>query len=86
MSLPDSTKCWTSPSRRGEERVVLWRMRFEPEVSPGIVISEIEANAPHFRLRMEGGDVLLLAGEPAEALDEFVAEFALPGSEPRSGP
>jgi hypothetical protein len=62
--------------------VVVWRLRFEPEVSPDDVIAEIQAGAPdHFRLREEGGDVLLFAGEPAEALDAFADAFALPESE-----
>lgn len=64
---------------RDSDMVVVWRLRFEPTVAPGEVIAEVEAGAPaHFRLREEGGDVLLFAGEPAAALDEFVEAFTLP--------
>ena len=64
---------------RGEDRVAVWRLRFEPDVLPEDAIAEIEADADgRFVVREEGGDVLVFAGEPASARDELAAGFALP--------
>lgn len=64
---------------RDDAMVVVWRMRFESDVDPGDVVAEIQNAAPEqFRVREEAGDVLLFAGEPADALDEFAVQFSLP--------
>lgn len=64
---------------RDDAMVVVWRMRFEPDVDPAEVVAEIKDGAPEqFRVREEAGEVLLFAGEPADALDEFATRFALP--------
>lgn len=64
---------------RDDTMVLVWRMRFESDVDPATVVAEIQNAAPdQFRVREDGGDVLLFAGEQADALDEFAVQFSLP--------
>lgn len=63
---------------RAAERVVVWRMRFEPDVEVDDVINEIERGAPAtMHVRAERGDVLVFAGDSPDTVEEFASTFAL---------